>query len=159
MKLDTLDLKILELLQQNDMLMPRLSKIAANVGSTTTTVYRRIEALRKEGIIIGHTTKLDAKLIGKPLQAFIYLKVPSNITKEERDEISEKLANTYGIESIYIPIGYWSYILVSRHENIEELDHLIQNELIKIPIQEIQIELISKAIKEGALQLQQKKSH
>jgi DNA-binding Lrp family transcriptional regulator len=159
MKLDQLDLKILELLQDNEMLMPKLSKIAKNVGSTSTTVYRRIEILKKEGIILGHTTRLDAKLIGKPLQSFIYIKVASSVGKEERNEFAEKLVNSYGVESIYVPIGYWTYILLARHENVEELDRFVQNELIKVPLQEIQIDLISRTIKEGALQFQQKKDH
>ncbi len=159
MKLDQLDLKILELLQNNEMLMPKLSKIAEKVGSTSTTVYRRIETLKKEGIILGHTTRLDPKLIGKPLQSFIYLKIASNVGKEERNEFAGRLVNAYGVEAIYVPIGYWSYILLARHEDVEELDRFVQGELIKVPLQEIQIDLISRTIKEGALQLQPKKDH
>ncbi len=157
MKLDQLDLRILELLQKNEMLMPKLSKIAESIGSTSTTVYRRIESLKEEGIILGHTTRIDAKLVGKPLQAFIYVKLSGNVSKEERNELAEKLAVAGSVESVYVPIGYWSYIMLTRHESVEELDHFVQESLLRVPLQEIQIDLVARTIKEGALQLQQKK--
>ncbi len=57
MKLDDLDFKILDLMNEN----PRLSyrKIAEAVGSTTPTVKERIEKLERNGIIRGYFTMID----------------------------------------------------------------------------------------------------
>ena len=150
MKLDQLDIKILELLQKSDMLAPKLSKIASSVGSTNATVYRRVEALKKEGIIIGHTTKVDANLIGKPLHTLIFVKVGKGVAKPERDEIARKISSTPSVEAMYVPMSKWNYILMVRHPGLSELDMFIQDELSRLPLEEMQVELISKTIKEGA---------
>jgi Lrp/AsnC family transcriptional regulator len=157
MKIDQLDIKILNLLQNSEMLAPKLTKIAEAVGSTNATVYRRIEALKREGIIVGHTTQVDAKLIGKSVQSFIHLRVSNNLEKGERDRIGKKLSGLEGVEAVYVPISHWNYLLKVRYSNIEELDRFIQDELVKMPVEEMQIELVSKSIKDGAVSLFSKK--
>ncbi len=149
MKLDQLDLKILNLLQDSEMLAPKLTRIAKALGSTNATVYRRIEVLKREGIIIGHTTKIDAKMIGKNVEAFLYLRIVKNLDKSEMEKLMKKVSDLDGIESVYIPMSNWNYVLKIRCADMIELDKFVQDELTKLPIEELQIELISKTIKEG----------
>jgi|GEM_PF-2646351 DNA-binding Lrp family transcriptional regulator len=151
MKLDQLDMKIIELIQRSDMLTPKLSKIAEALGTTNATVYRRIEALKKEGVIVGHTTKIDGKLIGKGLQSFIFIKLQRNISREEKDEIGAKLSAAKNVESVYIPIGKWNYLVKVRSSGIEDLDQTIGEEMAKLPLEEMEIEFISKTIKDGEI--------
>jgi DNA-binding Lrp family transcriptional regulator len=151
MKLDQLDMKIIELIQRSDMLTPKLSKIAEALGTTNATVYRRIEALKKEGVIVGHTTKIDGKLIGKGLQSFIFIKLQRNISREEKDEIGAKLSAVKNVESVYIPIGKWNYLVKVRSSGIEDLDQTIGEEMAKLPLEEMEIEFISKTIKDGEI--------
>lgn len=149
MKLDQLDIKILELLQKSEMLTPKLSKIANAVSSTNATVYRRIEALKNEGIIIGHTTQIDGKLVGKNLQAMIYLRVSKNLDRQGREEMIKRLTKVDEVEGVYVPMSHWSYLLKMRTATLEDLDKFLQEELIKFPMEEIQIEIISRTLKEG----------
>ena len=149
MKLDTLDLKILELLQNSSMLTPKLSEIAKTIGTTNATVYRRIEALKEEGVIVGHTTRIDTKMIGKSFTALIYLKLPRNVTQDEKNKIAHKLAELDTVESVYEPVGSWSYIIKTSHRDMDDLDQFIKSELSKDPFEEMQVEMILNVIKEG----------
>ena len=57
--LDTVDIKILELLQQNS---NRTTKsIAQELGMTTSPIFERIKKLEKEGYIKGYVAVLDQK--------------------------------------------------------------------------------------------------
>ncbi|MGC8586962.1 MAG: Lrp/AsnC family transcriptional regulator [Candidatus Micrarchaeia archaeon] len=149
MKLDQLDVKIIEIIQRSDMLTPKLSKIAEVLGTTNATVYRRIDALKKEGVIIGHTTRIDGKLVGKGLQSFIYLKLQRNISKDEKEEIGKKLSEIESVESVYVPIGRWNYLIKVRSSGIEDLDHIIGEEISKLPLEEMEVEFISRTLKDG----------
>jgi len=148
-KLDQLDVKIIEIIQRSDMLTPKLSKIAEVLGTTNATVYRRIDALKKEGVIIGHTTRIDGKLVGKGLQSFIYLKLQRNISKDEKEEIGKKLSEIESVESVYVPIGRWNYLIKVRSSGIEDLDHIIGEEISKLPLEEMEVEFISRTLKDG----------
>jgi DNA-binding Lrp family transcriptional regulator len=148
-KLDKLDIRILELLQNSNMLTPKLSSIAKDIGTTNATVYRRIEALKRNGIIVGHATRIDNRLMGKSFQALIYLRMPKTMNASEKQRISNKLMEMSSIESVYMPLGKWSYIIKTSHGNIDELNRFVENELGKVPYDEMQIDLILKVMKEG----------
>jgi DNA-binding Lrp family transcriptional regulator len=148
-KLDKLDMRILELLQNSSMLTPKLSEMAKEVGTTNATVFRRIEALKKNGIIVGHSTRIDQRLMGKVFQALIYLRLPRSVSSEEKEKLSNKLLELEHAEAIYVPLGKWSYILKTSHRDVEELNKFVQDELGKIPYDEMEIELILKVVKEG----------
>ncbi|MDE1825063.1 MAG: Lrp/AsnC family transcriptional regulator [Candidatus Micrarchaeota archaeon] len=150
MKLDQLDLKILRLLQDPEMLTPKLTKIAKSVDSTNATIYRRIEVLKKEGVIVGHTTQIDMKLVGKNIEAFLCVRLVKGVEKAEADRITRKISELEGIEAVYLPISHWNYLVVARFSNIEQLNKLVQEELRKLPIEEVEVELLSKTAKEGA---------
>ncbi len=152
-KLDTLDIKILELLQNSAMLTPKLSEMAKEIGTTNATVYRRIEGLKREGVIIGHTTRIDSRLIGKTFQALIYVKLPKGITPEEKARLSNRLAELKTIEAIYEPIGRWSYIIKTSHRDMEELNRFVREDLSKVPYDEMVMEIILNTIKEGRISL------
>lgn len=61
-KIDTLDRKILRLLQEDA--TPGLDEIAARVGSSKTPVWNRIRKLREAGVIERQVAILDAEAVG-----------------------------------------------------------------------------------------------
>ncbi|MBU6392246.1 MAG: Lrp/AsnC family transcriptional regulator [Candidatus Micrarchaeota archaeon] len=149
MKLDKLDMRILELLQESSMLSPRLSKIAEKADTTNATIYRRIEAMRKEGIIIGHTTRIDSNLISRKLEALIYIKLQRNASKDDRDRVSTTLYKSNNVDSLYVPIGSWNFIIKTGHQSLDELSNFIRDEIDKLPVNEMRVEIISKTMKES----------
>ena len=69
MSLDSLDLNILMILQNNA--RAKISEIARDVHLSVTAVTRRIERLEDAGIIRGYRTLIDSEQAGIPIHGFI----------------------------------------------------------------------------------------
>lgn len=71
--LDTVDLRILRVLQNDARITNR--ELAAAVHLAPSTCLDRVRRLRDAGVITGYTVRLDAGALGRPLQAFIAVRV------------------------------------------------------------------------------------
>ncbi|MCU7372495.1 Lrp/AsnC family transcriptional regulator [Paucibacter sp. O1-1] len=67
--MDSLDLKILELLQQDA--EQQVAQIAAQVGLSTTPCWRRIQRLKEAGVITRQVALLDARKINVGVTVFV----------------------------------------------------------------------------------------
>lgn len=72
-KIDDLDRKILQKLEQNARLP--LAAVGREIGLTAPAVAQRIQKMEQSGIIQSYQVKLDQKKLGCDLQAIITLKV------------------------------------------------------------------------------------
>ena len=70
--MDRFDLKILSLLQEDSELS--LTEIAEKVGLSTTPCWRRIQALRKEGVVRKRVALLDPAKLNLEVTAFVMLR-------------------------------------------------------------------------------------
>ena len=68
-KLNTTDIKILRLLQENS--NRTIKNIADILGMTTTPVFERIKKLEKNGFIKKYAAILDSKKLGLKLTVFV----------------------------------------------------------------------------------------
>ena len=71
--MDSIDLKILEILQ-NDATLP-IAEIAERVGLSTTPCWRRIRNLEKAGIVRRRVALLDREKLNLGVTVFVRLKV------------------------------------------------------------------------------------
>ena len=69
MKLDSNDLKLIELLKQDS--RASVTSIADSMGVARVTTHDRMVRLKREGIIRRYTVDIDAKAWGYELRAFI----------------------------------------------------------------------------------------
>lgn len=76
MTLDDIDLKILELLQDDG----RLSHAAIGkvIDMTGPAVYARVQRLEREGVIKGYAVLLDPEKVERPLAAFVRVGTAAN---------------------------------------------------------------------------------
>jgi len=72
-ELDALDVKILDLLQRDASLS--IAEIADKVGLSSSPCWRRIERLKKSGIITGQVTLLDQEKLGLGFEVFASVKL------------------------------------------------------------------------------------
>jgi DNA-binding Lrp family transcriptional regulator len=72
-ELDAIDAKILELLQDNAGLS--IADIADKVGLSSSPCWRRIERLKKAGVIIRQVTLLDHEKLGLTFEVFATVKL------------------------------------------------------------------------------------
>jgi DNA-binding Lrp family transcriptional regulator len=72
-ELDPIDLKILDLLQRDASLS--IADVAERVGLSSSPCWRRIERLKKTGIITGQVTLLDHEKLGLGFEVFANVKL------------------------------------------------------------------------------------
>ncbi len=88
MKLDAVDLKILDLLQQDGRMTHRA--IAEAVGLSPASVHERVTKLEDgpDPVIQRYTAVIDPRALGLPLTAFIRVMLNGEMSDEERHEIA-----------------------------------------------------------------------
>jgi Lrp/AsnC family transcriptional regulator len=72
-ELDAVDIQILDLLQQNAALS--IAEIAERVGLSSSPAWRRIERLKKTGVIKAQVTLLDHEKLGLGFEVFASVKL------------------------------------------------------------------------------------
>jgi len=70
--MDSTDHQILEILQQNA--RTSNAEIARRVGMAPSAVFERIRKLEERGVIAGYQARLDARALGLPLVAFVFVR-------------------------------------------------------------------------------------
>lgn len=70
-KLKPIDKEILELLQNGDLCVPRITKIAHKLQLPTSTVQAKIIRMEREGLIRGFSAVLDPEKLGNGYVVFL----------------------------------------------------------------------------------------
>lgn len=123
--LDTIDRKVLGLLQEN----ARLSngELAEAVGLNASSVFERVKKLERKGIITGYVATVDAEKLGKPLMAFIRLLVESDVQDYEttHNRMMEACAADPDILECHNVAGEDCFILKVRAGGPKQLESLL----------------------------------
>ena len=86
MKIDEIDKKILENLQ-NNVTLP-LSEISNNIGISTTPCWARIKKLEKEKVILSKTIHIDNEKINLPITVFLMIAIQNHTDKWLKNFVS-----------------------------------------------------------------------
>jgi DNA-binding Lrp family transcriptional regulator len=134
-QLDELDKSILNLVQNGDMCVPRVNKLAEILRVPSSTVHSRIKKLEKNGVIAGYDAQVDPQKVGKPLTYFalVKLRYPQTEKDFEFDEtIGERIAfSDPRIEEVHTLTGEWELIIKMRVANQEEYYKVAREAIIK----------------------------
>ncbi len=128
--MDSLDLKILNIIQQDSTLS--MKEIAAKVGLTYTPTYERIKNLEEAGVIVGRPTLLNPSKIG--IKLFVYC----NITLKEQSkkyllEFEKMVSDIPEIMEVISLSGNYDYMLKIATKDIESYNDFLMNKLANIP--------------------------
>ncbi len=118
-ELDEVDLKIMELLQENARISAR--EIAQKVYLSSTSVANRIDNLMKKGIITGFRTRVNPLALGFYTKAFISVEVEPNQKKEFYPYV-DSIPNIVQCNCV---TGDFSMLLEVMFHNTIELDQFI----------------------------------
>ncbi|MEM4120532.1 MAG: Lrp/AsnC family transcriptional regulator [Thermoplasmata archaeon] len=144
LKIDEIDIKILEILKDNGRISD--SEIARKINVSNDTVKRRRERMEKEGII-KIKALIDPKKFGYThyIHAGITTKPPANI-----NALIEKLKNIKGVYYIAISFGPSHNILVHfRGKKKEDLYDFVEWLRVQEEIQSLDVNTIYDVIKSG----------
>lgn len=118
-ELDSIDYKIIELLQKNSRMSAK--EIANQVFLSSTSVAARIDHMIKNGIITGFTTQINPLALGFYTKAFINVEVEPSSKKDFYPYI-ESCMNVIQCNCV---TGDFSMLLEVMFHNTMELDYFI----------------------------------
>ena len=142
--MDTTDLKILQLLQQNARMTN--AELAAEVELTASSVYERVRKLQDQGVIRRFTIEVDPAALGKPLTAFIRLTVAYD---DRQAPGVVALRDDPDVLECYSVAGEDCYILKTRVASPGELEALIYRLRARLTVLRSVTMIALSAIKEG----------
>jgi DNA-binding Lrp family transcriptional regulator len=127
---DRKDLRILEILKESGDLTVR--QVAARTLLPITTVHNRIRRLKKLGVIKRFTVEIDYRKTGKPIAAYVLVRVDSKYLKgfrRNQHDLVKDIRRLEFVEKADIVTGTIDIILLIRVRDIEELDSVIVDRL------------------------------
>lgn len=108
MKLDAIDRKILEILQQDA--GHQISELAARVGLSQTPCWRRIQRLKEAGVITKNVMLLDAHKVNLGVTAFVSVRTNTH-TQEWFDRFRATVELIPEVVEFYRMSGDVDYLL------------------------------------------------
>ncbi|MBK9015983.1 MAG: Lrp/AsnC family transcriptional regulator [Saprospiraceae bacterium] len=125
-KLDALDLRILDLLQ-NDAYATH-KEIAGKLNMTTTPVFERIKRMERDGIIRKYTAVLDRQKLGLKLAAFCDVQLKEHSTPFlEKFEL--EIQSIEEVQEVYHIAGMYDYLLKVVVKDMESYQDFVAKKL------------------------------
>lgn len=125
--LDEKDFRILRWLDEEGDI--DVDEVSDELGISTSTVYYRLDKYRKQGILSGTVSKLDAKRLGLELTAITEIRSEYGPGYEE---IGERLCEISGVQTVYFMLGEKSFTLIAHlrdHDHLQEyIDDIVHIE-------------------------------
>lgn len=108
MQLDTIDLQILRLLQED---AKRTNKEIANaINLSVTAVYERIKRLEREGVIKKYVALINKREVGKSFMVFCQIQLAQH-TKEFLNAFERDVVKLEEVSECFHTTGDYDYIL------------------------------------------------
>jgi len=115
-ELDELDLKILNILQEN--CRRSLDEISKELNIPKSTIYYRIKKLESIGVIEGYYAKVNPKILGHDY--FTITLVKAKYGPGYHKKIGEIISKIPGVWAVYYVLGEYDFVVVARAKNREE---------------------------------------
>ena len=142
--MDELDIKILNLLQEDAMLP--VAEIAEKAGSSKSVCWRRIQRLQEDSIITGRVALLDPKKVG--LDIIIFAQVKMTAHGRRLPNFIEIIRDIPQILECYTLMGNVDFLLKIVVRDIQEYEDLWWHRLSQIEgVQEISSTIAMTAVK------------
>lgn len=125
-QLDEVDLKLLDLLQQNGKITTK--DIAQSVHLSPTPVYERIKRLEKEGIIEKYVALVNPEKVGKGLIVFCDITLKEH-TKEIGNQFVKEIMSLQYVSECYNISGDYDFRLKVMVRDMKHYQEFVLNDL------------------------------
>ena len=146
MTIDTIDYKLLDILQRN----ARITQLemASAVGLSQPAVAERMRKLEQERLITGYTARVDGRKLGKDITAFIGVRIEH---PRYNGRFAKEILALPDVLECHRITGPDSYLLKVVTEDTQSLDRLISDLLRHIPgVTRTLTTVVTSSIKEGS---------
>ncbi len=126
-ELDAVDLRILELLQDDASLS--IADIAERVGLSSSPAWRRIERLKKAGVIIRQVTLLDFEQLGLSFEVFASVKLQLP-TRENLERFEAAVAEWPEVVECATVTGAIDYMLHVVTTDMHAYDDFLRDKML-----------------------------
>lgn len=128
-ELDTVDVRILDLLQQDASLS--IAEIAERVGLSSSPAWRRIERLKKTGVITRQVTLLDHEKLGLQFEVFatVKLQLPS---RENLETFEKAVADWPEVVECATVTGAVDYMLRVVTRDMHAYDDFLRDKMLAL---------------------------
>jgi DNA-binding Lrp family transcriptional regulator len=129
MSLDSGDVKILRIVQENCRLTAR--QISDRTGLPVTTVFAKIKRAERLGLVKGYNAVLDATKLGASTTAFIFASFAYN--NEEKAASQRKVAKEIGgfpeVQEVHIISGEWDILIKVKVRDVDSVGKFVVDKL------------------------------
>lgn len=142
--LDEISVRILQIIQENA--RTSNAEIARQVGMAPSAIFERIRKLESQGVIQGYTARLDPKVLGLDLVAYM------SVTTNEVGEgfaTGRRLAEIPEVQEVHLVDGEDCYLIKVRASDPEALARLIRERIRGIEaVRSTRTTIVLKSLKE-----------
>ncbi|NVK20257.1 MAG: Lrp/AsnC family transcriptional regulator [Methylocystaceae bacterium] len=128
--LDKTDRLLLNLLQKNNRLSAET--LADKVGSSRSSVQRRIKRMREEGVIEAEVAILSSKVLENRMQAIVDVKLES-VRGNLLDDFRQSMLSLDAVQQCYYVTGEVDFIVILCLESMQEYDRIARQYFADAP--------------------------
>jgi Lrp/AsnC family transcriptional regulator, leucine-responsive regulatory protein len=121
--LDEFDLKILSILQKNNLTSQR--DIAEQVALSAPAVHRRVQRLQSLGVISSNVAVIEPEKVGRLITLIVEVMVESEQV-EELTKLKAVFASAAEVQQCYYVTGESDFVLVVTTRDMKEYEELTQ---------------------------------
>jgi|TARA_B100000749_G_scaffold230739_1_gene187315 Lrp/AsnC family transcriptional regulator, leucine-responsive regulatory protein len=127
---DRFDIAILEALQSDS--RRSMADLGERIGLSASACHRRIKAMEEAGLIAGYAARLDPKVLGLDLQAFVEISLTSQ-SRETMDRFEHAVADFPEILECHLMAGQADYLLRVAAADLKGFDAIHRDCLARLP--------------------------
>ncbi len=124
--MDKKDIKIIQLLLGDGRM--KLKAMAKKLGLPITTVYNRLNALEKKGIVRIKAVP-DHKKMGYGVEVYVLVNIDTSSKRVNQEKLSAELAKLPGVLNVAVVTGSRDMIVRAVAKDMDELSGLILKRL------------------------------
>ncbi|ADZ69861.1 Lrp/AsnC family transcriptional regulator [Polymorphum gilvum] len=130
MKLDRIDKRILNLLQENGRIAN--ADLAERVGLSQSACLRRVRALEEAGVIDRYVALLDQRRIGRRMDVFVEISLVGQ-SNEVLNAFEQAVGQSPEIMECYLMAGDADYLLRLTAEDPNDFERIHREHLARLP--------------------------
>ena len=147
--LDRIDRKILDILQTNNRLT--YAEIAGLVAVSPSSCRRRIESLRRDGVIVADVSVIDPAILGPRLKVIALVTLERD-TPDGHDAFRRAMGELPQVAHCHFVAGGCDYLVQFDLESMDQYDRLLDRHFTAMPIvKRVESMVVLKEVKNGAI--------
>ena len=144
--IDGIDTEILKILQENA--RTSNAEIARQVGLAASAVFERVRKLEERGVLQGYVARVNPKLVGLPLLAYIFVRADE---KPGEDETARLVAAIPEVLEVHHVAGEDCFLVKARAADTDALHRLLRERLGRIEsIKSTRTTIVLNTVKESS---------